>query len=424
MRNPMRIKPPVSLYLDTRRKVLSGKSPLTVRVTFTKFIGDKKVWDQRYFPTGQHFTEEEYKKITSTKSKGAHSEIKTTIRDIETKAINIIKDNPYITPDLFRVLFTGEYTRAADLVQLFQEKINALRANNQLGSASSYECALTSFKAFSPVLNLHAVNVDWLKRYEFWMASQGYLKVKENKENLKDKGNTTSTIGIYLRNLRHIFNVAIDRRLIDRVHYPFGAKKYVIPQSNNFKKALTKSDKTKFVKYKPTNEKEAKAHAHWCFSYYCNGMNFSDIAYIKSDNITSGLLVYLRKKTSSTDRTQTPLAVPLRKEALAILKKHGNHSPYLFGVITGDESPTKRRLIIQQWIKMTNVYLAIIAVKLKLPIRITTYTARHTVATALLESGADLRDIKETFGHSSFSTTERYVASLDIARKKKLVDML
>lgn len=421
----MRQNPPVALYLDTRRTVLSGKHPLTVRVTFTKFIDNKKVWDQRYFPTGKHFTEEEYKKLTSSKLSGAHSEIKKEIRKLETKAFDIIEANPYITPDLFRSLFTGEYTRAADLVQLFNEKISQLKFNKQLGSASSYECALNSFITYSPSLNLHAIDADWLKKYERWMLSQGGQRKSKKKEKEKeDKVNSISTAGIYLRNLRHIFNLAIDKRLIARDQYPFGAKKYVIPQSNNFKKALTKKDKTVFVNYKASSEKEAFYHACWCFSYYCNGMNFSDIAYLKSSNITGGLLVYLRKKTSSTDRTQTPLAVPLRKEANDILKKFGNHSPYLFGIIKGDESPGKQRTLIQQWIRLTNKYVGKIAAKLKLPIEVTTYTARHTVATALLESGADLRDIKETFGHSTFSTTERYVASLDVARKKKLVDML
>lgn len=357
----------------------------------------------------------------SSKSNFTSSKIKKDIRAIQKKADDIIDDNPYITPDLFRSLFTGEYTKAGDIVQLFQEKINLCRNNNQLASASSYECALASLTEHAPDLNIYAIDVAWLKKYERWMISKGDRKSKDEET---EKGNTVSTVGIYLRNLRHIFNLAIERRIIDRQHYPFGAKKYVIPQSNNFKKALSKNDKTTFVNYKPSSDKEAAAHAHWCFSYYCNGMNFTDIAHLKADNISSGLMVYVRRKTSSTDRTQTPLAVPLRKEALLILKKYGTHSPYLFGIITGQESPAKQRSLIQQWIKDTNKIVGKIAVKLKMPIDVTTYTARHTVATALLESGADLRDIKETFGHSSFSTTERYVNSLDIAKKRKLVEML
>lgn len=51
--------------------------------------------------------------------------------------------------------------------------------------------------------------------------------------------------------------------------------------------------------------------------------------------------------------------------------------------------------------------------------KVTTYTARHSFATVLKRSGANIAYISESLGHSDLKTTEAYLASFEKEERQK-----
>jgi len=129
-------------------------------------------------------------------------------------------------------------------------------------------------------MKVKEVTTDFLKKYESYMTSNG---------------KSVTTIGIYLRHLRSIFNKAIDAEIIDRKYYPFGKNKYQIKAPRNIKKALTLDQIKGIVDYEVIEgSSQHLARDIWLFSYYCNGMNIKDILNLKFKNIQKDVIQFER----------------------------------------------------------------------------------------------------------------------------------
>lgn len=401
----MQLKPAISLYLDLRKLLKDKTYMLKVRVTFSS----KGKTVQKYYSTGVRITEDQWKRMRSGSVPFSLRKKREEALKAESRALEIAEANPVISPGLFDAIYSGRLTSSSDVTPLFNEVISEMEAQGRISYASSFRCALKSLLDFRGNFPLSMVDTDFLKAYERWMV---------------DQGNTRTTVGIYLRPLRVVFNLAMDRKIVSRDIYPFGKKGYVIPTGSNVKKALAKADKNKLEKVKPENEQERQAILFWMFSYYCNGMNFTDMAFLKQENIHNDFISYNRRKTLRTERVQKPIHVPLHARAKKILAELGKHTPYCFGIIAEEMTPLERYKSIQWWIKKTNTHLNKVAVRMGYAGKINTYNARHTFATVLLKGGADIKEIQESLGHSSISTTEHYLKGLDVEGAKKLSRLL
>lgn len=378
---------------------------LKVRVTFSlagKFV-------QKYYSTGKELSVEQWKKMRSSSVPASLRKIREEVFKMEARAVDIVSGNPTIKPDLFDALFSGKYASSSGVSVLFDEAIARFENNGQIGTASSYECAKNSLIEYRGDFPLEVVDVEFLEGYERHMSGAGKSK---------------TTIGIYLRAFRAIFNEAIDKKkMISRDIYPFGRGKYIIPVGSASKRALKQEDKVKFETVELSGE-ERRGVAFWMFSYFCNGMNLVDIAYLRPEQIDEEAIRIVRRKTMRNVRELKQIIIPLRDEARQTLKEYGGHEPYVFGVIDDSMTEKQKHTRIKDWRKEINDIVKSVARRLGIKGKVTMYSARHTFATMLLKGKADIRAIQESLGHRSIATTEHYLADLDLDEAKKLSKLL
>lgn len=393
-----------SVILHTQRPLQEGIYPVRLRV----YCKPKR----KYFSLPlnaqemMYASEEEWEKIHSPKPRGKHKEMKIKIAYYEKRAEDVIKEmeqsNTAFSFERFRTRFFGEKQNNT-VFHLFREVIEKRREEGRIGTALSYGNALSNLKKFTKNKDMFFADID-----------EGFLKKWEKK--ILAAGSSVNTVGIYMRSLRTVCNEAIKKGYIKSTDYPF--RYYKIPAAKKAKRALTKEDILKIYGYETVPQSaEGKAKNYFLFSYLMQGMNFTDIAYLKNENIADGRISYYRHKTSRSVGELTKLSVKLTDQLLGILAQLRTDSEhpkdYVFPVLRTDMSPEQVKATIKQFIKTTNKWLKRIGEKLELPLDLTTYVARHSYATVLKRSGVSTSIISESLAHSSEKTTQNYLGSFE-----------
>lgn len=396
-----------AIILDLRRTRKDGTFPVRLRVTYRR--------QQKYYLTDYSLTPEEYAKTQTEKPRGNYKELQLTFQAIEQRANDIINKLPEFTFEIFEKNYLNVSVKN-DVFGAFKNQIERLGKEGRAGTADAYKCTLNSLLAYhkKKLLSYSVITPDYLRDYENWMVKSG---------------KSLTTVGIYLRNLRVLFNEAIANGEISQVSYPFGKRKYQIPAGRNVKKALVLTDIEKLFNYEPKTDSEARSRDLWIFSYLCNGINIKDIARLKYSNLDKIKISFIRAKTERTTRQNRKTIIAMRTpEVDSIIERWGNKpaypDSYVFPLLTKGLTPEKELATVRQATKTINMYIKRIAVAVGVEINISTYTARHSYATVLKRSGAPMEFISEALGHSDLRTTESYLDSFEDDVKKQYASQL
>lgn len=401
-------KPTVTLFLDKRVQKKSGKFPLKLTIYC-------KPYKKRY-NTDIDLTTGQWTKVNSEKLRDEDlKEVRFKMNALKNRASKIIDD---LLPFSFKKFEEVFYENSIDLKSLtlsslFDRYIAIQNKKGSVGTAISYKTTKNSLQEYIKNLSLFDITPDFLQEYEDYMLS---------------KKKSLSTVGIYLRQLRSIYNDSISRNLISQDNYPFGKNKYVIPVSTNTKKALSSEDLKALFNHSPDKIEEQKALDFWILSYLSNGMNFCDILRLKPENIKGDFITYIRSKTKNTKKgSQQQIKVSIHRRAKEIINRWKSDLPdayYIFPVLKEDLTPIQVKYLIQDFIKNNNKHMEAVRLRLEISQKCNTYSCRHSFATFLKRKFVSTEYISESLGHSSVSTTSAYLATFEDKTKVEYSNLL
>lgn len=392
--------------MPDKRRILKGdKYPIKLRVTCNRQRRYYSISHERREGINFLVTDDEWDKIKSDSPKGRYKIIANLISQLVNEADGIAAKVVPFSFESFKAAYEKKEAGNNVFAQ-FEDYIDRLKNEGRVGTYRSYRDALNSLRKYGLPENFENVTANDLKKYEKYML---------------DNGKSITTVGIYLRNLRAIFNIARKEKLTD--NYPFS--EYVIPSSVNIKKALDLEVIEKIISYNAVEFSSLdKARDMWLFSYFSNGLNIADICNIKCGSVDLNTMeISFEREKSKRQRTKTKIIVDIMPETLSIMKKwgdlDGDKTDFVFPYFRNDMTPEQKKNATHGVVKSTNKYMNKIFSELRIPINVTTYYARHSFANVLKQTGAPYEFISESLGHSDLKTTLNYLKSFSSENRKK-----
>jgi integrase len=409
------------------RKTQEELCPVRLCVTFNR--------ERRYYSIKEKIKKDEWlflksadiPKVLCESPRGKYKEIRNEYDRIVDEAKGKINNISPFSFGKFEDEFFRRTSNWDNIITAFIDHIQDLKSEGRFGYASSFESTLrsiiehhtnreltysnrervdTRYNDYLAVKKLFFSDItpSWLKHFEKWL----YKKEKSK-----------STVGIYMRNIRVLFNLAIKKHKI-KAEYPF--VEYKPGEATGRKLALTASQIRLIADYKVDDPIKLFYRDLFMFSFLGNGINPSDIARLKYSNIVGDTIMFVREKTKNKTH-QAEITIPLSAQMKRIIDLHSNkaigHDAYLFPILNSKMSEERKYMEIKQFTKMLNKHIREVAFEVGIKERVSTYTARHSWATISKNSGTSTEFIKEALGHSNVLVTEKYLKSFEETTRKE-----
>lgn len=265
-----------------------------------------------------------------------------------------------------------------------------MRERQKFRTSEIYLSACASFMRFrnGKDVPIGELNGQIVEEYEVW---------------LKSKGLKRNTIGFYMRVMRAIYNKAVKQGIVLQ-NNPF--ENVYAGVDRTVKRAISEKNINSLKRLSPVTQAEDFARDVFLLSFYLRGISFVDLAYLKKSDLRNGVLNYCRKKTGQE------FWIGWEPCMQGIVEKWRlPDSPYLLPIIPC--SSDNIRFGYRKSLHDVNSSLKALGWRLKFPVTLTTYVARHSWASIAKQKGIDINVISESMGHDNINTTQIYLDGME-----------
>lgn len=321
-----------------------------------------------------HIVNEEYGAIYNTRLSGIISRIEL-----------FLLDNPSISQlkEFVSNLILDRHNREYKLLEVFDEFVASTKQNRS--TLSIYGQTRSKIMTYDKNAVMDNIDTKWLSGIERMMVRQG-MKI--------------NSIAINMRNIRAVFNYAIDEEYTR--NYPF--RKFKIKQEQTAKRSLGKDILIRIRDCKYTGFM-AEYRDMFMLMFYLIGINAADLFSLSHSALKDGRIIYHRKKTGKL------YSVRVEPEAMVIIERYKG-CRYLL-------CPLDRYSDYRDYLHHMNDGLKNLGRKFKDGVgwsgkaiypTLTSYYARHSWATIAFEIGVPKDIISLALGHSfGVAVTDTYI---------------
>lgn len=392
------------IILDRRRMKDDGKYPVKIYVRNRREI----LIPTQFSASDNNFENGEFTKKEPNfraKNAGLQKVLSSVINEmvvLESSGRLQSMDDKALKRHLQEMLYPGKSNKpeSRTFVDYLDEFIST---KDREGTRTCYNTTRNKILSFDPDCTFEKMDKKWLDKFERWMA---------------DSGMKVNAYAIHLRNIRAVFNYAIDNEYTSL--YPF--RKFRIKKEETRKRSLSAGQLRELIGYKCEPYQE-RYRDMFVLMFYLIGINAVDLFLAKPGDLVNGRFEYKRAKTGKL------YSVKIEEEAMSLINKYRGKN-YLLNIM--DEYKDYRNFLHRMGIALKEIGSTERkgrgGKKIMEPLfpEISSYWSRHTWATIAAELDIPKETISEALGHSIGSDVTSIYIRFDIKKvdeaNRKVID--